>query len=219
MNTTFRKELPIIGIVLLPFIYLAFVSNTLPEKVPTHWNAKGDIDYWGDKFFLISVPFMLPVFIYILFLIIPKIDPKKKISLMGGKFYQIKFVFVLITSALALFVIFSSKSQSISSPNFVFVLIGILFIALGNYFKVIQPNYFLGIRTPWTLENSEVWKLTHVFAGKLWFVGGFLIVIGALLFEIEFLSTAFLVFLTVLAFIPMVYSYVKFKEIEKKDKV
>lgn len=219
MNTTFRKELPIIGIVLLPFIYLAFVWNTLPEKVPTHWNAKGDIDHWGDKFFLISVPFMLPVFIYILFLIIPKIDPKKKISLMGGKFYQIKFVFVLITSALALFVIFSSKSQSISSPNFVFVLIGILFIALGNYFKVIQPNYFLGIRTPWTLENSEVWKLTHVFAGKLWFVGGFLIVIGALLFEIEFLSTAFLVFVTVLAFIPTVYSYVKFKEIEKKDKV
>ena len=216
MNSTFRKELPIIGIVLLPFIYLTFIWNKLPEKVPTHWTAKGDIDHWGDKIFLISVPFMLPVFIYMLFLIIPKIDPKKKISLMGGKFYQIKFVFVLFASALALFIIFSSKSQSVSSPNFIFVLIGILFIASGNYFKVIQPNYFLGIRTPWTLENNEVWKITHVFAGKLWFIGGILIVLSALLFEVEFLSTFFIVFVTVLAFVPILYSYIKFKEIEKK---
>ncbi|REH01210.1 SdpI family protein [Flavobacterium aquicola] len=216
MNAAFKKELPIIGIVLLPFVYLAFIWNSLPEKVPTHWNAKGEIDHWGDKFSLISVPFMLPVFIYILFLIIPKIDPKKKISLMGGKFYQIKFVFVLFASVLALFVIFSSKSLSFSSPSFIFVLCGILFIAMGNYYKVIQPNYFLGIRTPWTLENSEVWKLTHVFAGKLWFIGGFLIVLGALLFEAAFFSTVFIVSVTVLAFVPMVYSYIKFKEIEKK---
>lgn len=216
MNVAFRKELPIIGIVLLPFVYLAFIWNSLPEKVPTHWSAKGDIDHWGDKSFLISVPFMLPVFVYLLFLIIPRIDPKKKLSLMGGKFYQIKFVFVLFASVLALFIIFSSKSLSFSSPSFIFVLCGILFIAMGNYYKVIQPNYFLGIRTPWTLENSEVWKVTHVFAGKLWFIGGFLIVLGALLFEAAFFLTLFIVFVTVLAFVPMVYSYIKFKEIEKR---
>lgn len=216
MNSTFRKELPIIALVLMPFVYLAFIWNSLPEKVPTHWSAKGEIDHWGDKIFLISVPFMLPFFIYILFLIIPKIDPKKKISLMGGKFYQIKFVFVLFGSLLALFVIYSSKSLSFSSPNFVFVLIGFLLVAMGNYFKVIQPNYFIGIRTPWTLENREVWKLTHIFAGKLWFIGGFFIVLGALLFEITFFSTVFIVFVTVLAFIPMVYSYIKFKELERR---
>ena len=216
MNSTLKKELPIIGIVLLPFIYLAFIWNTLPEKVPTHWSAKGDIDHWGDKTFLLSVPFMLPVFVSILFLIIPKIDPKKKISLMGGKFNQIKFVFVLFASVLALFVIFCSKSLSFSSPKFIFVLIGILFLAMGNYFKVIQPNYFLGIRTPWTLENNEVWRLTHIFAGKLWFVGGLLIVLGALLFETEFFGTVFISFVTVLALVPMAYSYIKFKNLEKK---
>ncbi|PKB17781.1 SdpI family protein [Flavobacterium sp. 5] len=216
MNSTFKKELPIVGIVLMPFIYLAFIWNSLPEKVPTHWSAKGDIDHWGDKSFLISVPFMLPVFIYVLFSLIPKIDPKKRIALMGGKFDQIKFVVVLFGSVLALFVIYCSKSLSFSSPNFIFVAVGILFIAMGNYFKVIQPNYFLGIRTPWTLENNEVWKLTHVFAGKLWLVGGLLIVLGALLLDIEFLFPVFMLFVTVLALVPMVYSYIKFKEIEKR---
>ena len=56
----------------------------------------------------------------------------------------------------------------------IFPLIGLLFAFLGNYFKTIKPNYFIGIRTPWTLENEEVWKKTHLIGGKLWFVGGLL---------------------------------------------
>lgn len=216
MNPTFRKELPIIGIVLLPFIYLAFIWNTLPEKVPTHWNYKGEVDHWGDKFSLIGLLFMLPVLVYVLLLVVPKIDPKKRITLMGGKYYQLKFLLVLCMSLLTLFIIFITKNQSFLSPNLSYILIGVLFMVLGNYFKVIQPNYFIGIRTPWTLENTEVWKITHVFAGKLWFIGGLTIVLGGLIFENNSFTIAFLSLIGVLAIVPIVYSYVKFKEIEKK---
>ncbi|PWA10809.1 SdpI family protein [Flavobacterium laiguense] len=216
MNAAFRKELPIIGIVLMPFVYLAFIWNTLPNKVPTHWNYKGEVDHWGDKFSLIGLLFMLPVFTYALMLVIPKIDPKKRIALMGGKFYQLKFFLVLFMSILALFIIFITKNQSFSSPNLVYVIAGVLLIVFGNYFKVIQPNYFIGIRTPWTLENNEVWKVTHVFAGKLWVVGGLVIVLGGLIFENHSFSIAFISLVVVLAVVPMVYSYIKFKELEKK---
>jgi uncharacterized membrane protein len=216
MNVTLKKELPIIGIVLMPFIYLAFIWNALPEKVPTHWNYKGEIDHWGDKISLIGLLFMLPVLIYVLLLVAPKIDPKKRIALMGGKFYQLKFFLVLFMSLLASFIIFITKNQSFSSPNLIYIIIGILFLVLGNYFKVIQPNYFVGIRTPWTLENNEVWKLTHVFAGKLWVIGGLVIVLGGLIFENYPFSIVFISLVAVLAIVPMVYSYIKFKEIEKK---
>jgi uncharacterized membrane protein len=216
MNVTLKKELPIIGIVLMPFIYLAFIWNALPEKVPTHWNYKGEIDHWGDKISLIGLLFMLPVLIYVLLLAAPKIDPKKRIALMGGKFYQLKFFLVLFMSLLASFIIFITKNQSFSSPNLIYIIIGILFLVLGNYFKVIQPNYFVGIRTPWTLENNEVWKLTHVFAGKLWVIGGLVIVLGGLIFENYPFSIVFISLVAVLAIVPMVYSYIKFKEIEKK---
>ncbi|WP_281228417.1 SdpI family protein [Flavobacterium aquiphilum] len=218
MNSTFRKELPIIALVLMPFAYLAFIWKTLPEKVPTHWNYKGEVDHWGDKFSLIGMVFMLPVLMYVLLLVVPKIDPKKRIALMGGKFYQLRFFLVLCMSIMALFIIFITKNPSFSSPNFIYILIGILFLVLGNYFKVIQPNYFIGIRTPWTLENNEVWKATHNFAGKLWFMGGLLIVLGGLIFQNPSFAFVFISLVVVLATVPMVYSYVKFKELEKKDK-
>jgi len=216
MNSAFRKELPIIGIVLIPFVYLAVIWNSLPEKVPTHWNYKGEIDKWGDKATLIGLLFMLPVLMYILLLVIPKIDPKKRIALMGRKFYQLKFFLVLCMSLLALFIIFTAKNQSFSSPNLIYILIGILFLILGNYFKVIQPNYFIGIRTPWTLENNEVWKATHVFAGKLWFIGGLAIVLGGLIFQNPVFVLVFISLVFVLAIVPMVYSYVRYKELEKR---
>jgi uncharacterized membrane protein len=217
MNSTLKKELPIIGIVLMPFVYLAFIWNTLPEKVPTHWNYKGEVDHWGDKFSLIGLVFMMPVLIYVLLLVIPKIDPKKRIALMGGKYYQLKFFLVLCMSLLASYIIYITQNQSFSGPNLSYILIGVIFMVLGNYFKVVQPNYFIGIRTPWTLENNEVWKLTHILAGKLWFIGGLLIVLGGLIFENNSFTIGFLSLIAILAIVPVLYSYIKFKELEKKS--
>jgi uncharacterized membrane protein len=216
MNVTFKKELPIIGIVLMPFVYLAFIWNTLPDKIPTHWNVKGEIDQWGDKFSLIGVLFMLPVFVYVLMLVIPKIDPKKKISLMGGKYQQLKFVLVLFMSALAIVILYITKDQSISSPSLICLPIGLLFIGLGNYFKVIQPNYFIGIKTPWTLENKEVWKLTHILAGKLWVLGGLTILVSTLMLPDTIIHTVILTIVAIICIIPIAFSYLKFKELEKK---
>jgi len=216
MNLELKKELPLIGIILIPFVYLATVWNSLPEIVPIHWNSKGEIDGWGNKFTLIGMLFMLPVLTYVIMSVISKIDPKRRMSLMGGKLYQLKFVLVLFMSILALFIVYSTKSQSISSPSFIFALVGALFVVLGNYFKVIQPNYFIGIKTPWTLENQEVWKATHLFAGKLWFIAGLIIIIGSLIFESSAFSKVFLIIVFGIAIIPIVYSYLKYRSLKKK---
>lgn len=215
MNLELKKELPIIGIILTPFVYLAIVWNSLPERVPVHWNYKGEIDRWGSKFSLLAVLFMLPVLIYVLMIAASKFDPKKRLLLMGGKFYQLKFILVLFMSLLALFIIYISKNQSLTSPAFLHVGIGALLMILGNYFKVIQPNYFIGIRTPWTLENNEVWKATHAFAGKLWFFWGLLLMLGGLIFQDAVFSKVFVAVVLVLAFVPIVYSYFKFKSLQE----
>jgi uncharacterized membrane protein len=214
MKLSVKKELPLIGIVLAPFVYLAIIWNTLPEKVPTHWNYKGDVDKWGDKYSLIALLFLLPVLTYVLMLVIPQIDPKKKIEMMGGKYYQLKFVLVLFMSTLAFIILHIAVSQDILSPNLIFIPIGVLFVALGNYFKVIQPNYFIGIKTPWTLESKEVWKLTHTLAGKLWIAGGLIIVITSLTIAKSVFIYVFIGTTAIITLVPVIYSYIKFKELK-----
>src|SRR5690554_7616027 len=131
----FKKELPILVIVLLPFLYLAYIWNELPSKVPVHWNIKGEIDRYGDKSELIIIPFLLPLLVYLIFLVVPKIDPKNKLNQMGGKLQAIKFLLTTLMSILALFIIYTAKNQSFTNPNNIVIIIGVLFIVIGNYFK------------------------------------------------------------------------------------
>jgi len=210
-----KKELPLITIVLLPFIYLAYIWNQLPEKVPMHWNIKGEIDRYGEKIELIIIPILLPLLVYIIFLVVPKIDPKNKLNKMGNKLQSIKFLSTTFMSILALFIIYTAKNESFTNPNYIVLSIGILYIIFGNYFKTIKANYFIGIRTPWTMENETVWKKTHKLSGKLWFVGGIIVVITSLILEKETNFTIFLIITGIITIIPIVYSYLIFKNERK----
>jgi len=215
---TLKKELPQIAIVLLPFIYLAYIWNQLPEKVPMHWNIKGEIDRYGEKMELIIIPIILPLLIYIIFIVVPKIDPKNKLNKMGNKLQTIKVLLTTFMSILALFIIHSVKNQSLANSNYIILLIGVLYIILGNYFKAIKANYFIGIRTPWTLENETVWKETHKLSGKLWFIGGIIIALTSLILDKQTNFTTFLIITGIITIIPIVYSYLKFQNLKKQKR-
>lgn len=210
-----KREIPLLIIVLIPFIYLAYIWKSLPETVSTHWNYKGEIDNWGHKNSIILITFLLSGLTYIIFSLVPLIDPKKKIQAMGNKFHKLKFLMVLFMSALAIFIIYSIKEQSITNPAFIMLAIGLLFMLFGNYMKTIKANYFIGIRTPWTLENENVWKSTHKLSGKLWFIGGLLIVISSLTTGEKFNGIFFITVTILITLIPFIYSYLEFKRITK----
>lgn len=215
MQPTIKKELPVIAIALIPFIYLAFVWSSLPPEVPLHWNASGEIDRYGGREELILIPFMLPVLVYLVFLVVPKIDPKNKLNQMGTKLHNIKLVLTLFMSLLATFIIYMAKNGTMADDNYILMFIGVLYIILGNYFKTIKANYFIGIRTPWTLENEAVWKATHKIGGQLWFAGGLVVVLACLLLNDSIVTTVFIAITAIIALVPVAYSYVKFKQITK----
>ena len=202
-----KNELPIVGLVLLPFVYLAFVWNQLPEEVPVHWNFKGEIDRYSNKTSLLLIPILLPLLTYLIFTIIPKIDPKNNLNKMGNKFQKLKFALTAFMSVLALFIIYSAKNQSLGNPNYLILLVGLLYIILGNYFKTIKPNYFIGIRTPWTLENDYIWQKTHKFGGILWFFGGLIIIILSLVLDTNLNNIFFLGISAVITILPILYAY------------
>jgi uncharacterized membrane protein len=218
MNFSLKKELPSLGIAILPLLYLGSVWNSLPETVPIHWNLEGDIDNWGSKYTLIGLVFLMPILTYILMLVVPKIDPKKRIEAMGGKYDQFKFILVAFMSVLSIFIIYVTKNQQLSSPAIIFVLVGVLYISLGNYFKVLKQNYFIGIKTPWTLENEEVWKLTHLYAGKMWVIGGLLVVVLSLIVPEEINFYFFITITAIISIVPIVYSYLIYKKLKNTNK-
>lgn len=209
-----KKEITFIAVALLPFVYLAYIWNELPKEVPMHWNASGEIDRWGDKSELFVMLFMLTGITYFIFLVIPYIDPKQRLQSMGNKLNNLRLILGLFMSALAIYILYSVQ-QKTSNPVLIFPLIGLLFAFLGNYFKTIKPNYFIGIRTPWTLENEEVWKKTHLMGGKLWFVGGLLMALTFVLPN-EIQLYTFLGITAVITIVPIVYSYLEFKKIKNQ---
>ena len=215
MKTNLQKELPLIIIVLIPFLYLAYVWNSLPEKVPLHWNIEGEIDRYGEKSDLILIPVLLPLLIYVLFTIIPKIDPKGKIKNMGNKYTILKTIMTLFMSVLSMIIIYIALNETFYNPNYIVLLIGVLFAILGNYFKTLRANYFIGIKTPWTLENETVWKETHKLAGKLWFAGGLIIVLSSILLDKKTNFTLFAIITVLITVIPVVYSYIKYRSLSQ----
>jgi uncharacterized membrane protein len=209
---TIKKELPFISIALLPFVYLAYLWNRFPEKVPMHWNASGEIDDYGNKSELVFVLLLVVGLPYLIFLIIPRIDPKQKLQAMGNKLNNLRLIFTVFMSALAIFILYSIQQQA-SKPGLIVVIIGLLIAFLGNYFKTLKPNYFIGIRTPWTLESEEVWKKTHLLGGKMWFIGGLLMALTFVLPD-PYQMYVFLGMAAIITIIPFLYSYLEFKKIK-----
>ena len=179
-NSTYT-ELLILAIIIIPAIYLLAIWADLPEEVPMHWNASGEIDRYGSKNELVGLLFMLNLPLYVILKYAPKIDPKKKIS--ETQLAGLRIVMHLFMSALAVFIIYSTKQAELSSPFGLVSIVGLLFAGLGWYFPRIKPNYFIGIKTPWTLENDQVWHRTHKASGPVWIVGGILMAIVPIVAE------------------------------------
>ena len=215
MKSSIQKELTAISIVLIPLIYILLIWDQLPDKVAMHWNIEGNIDRYGSKFELLVVAGLLPLVTYVTLLIVPKIDPKKKIASMGKKYHQIKVFLVSFMSILSIFIVYSAKQENIFNPNYLILIIGLFYIVLGNYFKTIKANYFIGIRTPWTLENEKIWKETHRLGGVLWFSGGSLVVLLSLLLPKELAFKVFIGVTVFISIIPVLYSYWLYRKISK----
>ncbi|HLF63325.1 MAG TPA: SdpI family protein [Saprospiraceae bacterium] len=207
------KEIVLWALIVLPYVYLAIIWNKLPDVVPIHFNLAGNADDWSSKTTLLFLPGALGLGIYLLMLFIPALDPKRKIQQMGGKYYSLRLMLTFFFSVLTIYILYITQTGSLEKPNMLIALIGALFAMFGNYFQTIRPNYFVGIRTPWTLENEQVWKKTHRLAGRLWMPGGALIVLISFIVNSNLaLAIIFGVILFFMVIVPVVYSYTEFQK-------
>lgn len=208
-NLEIKKEVWIWLIMLVPMMYLLFVWHSLPEIVPTHFGMDGKPNDWSHKSTLVYLVAGMLAGIYFLFLIIPSIDPKRKLDGMGNKYYMLKLLVMLSMSVISFFIVQSAISGHVGSN--LFVIIGALFAFLGNYMQSVKPNYFIGFRTPWTLESEDIWRKTHRLGGRLYFIAGLLIMILSFIVKDNF-NRVLLPVVIIASLIPVVYSFILFKQ-------
>lgn len=205
----------LIGFIIMFLICLWFYPK-LPQQIPTHWNAQGNIDSYSSKLFI-----FMPLGIYLFgWGCIPfsaKIDPKKENY---KKFNNVQVLTQSILCFISVIILFmtliaSYHPEAINASFIMIPLLALLFIVVGNSMPKIKSNYMFGVKTPWTLANDTVWYKTHRFSGKVWVLCGFIILIGM------FLSSKWLIYfilgiILIAAFLPFIYSYFCFKKIVEK---
>lgn len=207
------QVLSIIALVCAPFVYAAFIWDALPDRVPTHFGISGKPDAYGSKISaLIPVVILMVVGLGVYFLItnIEKVDPKRAKQASKDTFGKIAMLTLMLMSGVSLYIVHSTLHSA--TGNFLFVLMGLFFAAMGNLMHSVQPNYFVGLRLPWTLANDENWRKTHQLAGKLWFGGGLLIAVVSLFLSPQFSIIFMLCAITIMVVIPTVFSYRMFKK-------
>lgn len=190
----------------------AWLYPGLPDPMPSHWNAEGEVDGYLPKTWGVLLLPLIAVFLLLMMRIIPVISPKGfRIGPFAGVFNTLQVALVAFASLVGILVLLEAKGFDVRLNQVILVAMGLLFMVLGNYFGKIRKNFFLGIRTPWTLASDEVWSRTHRLGGRLFVAMGTVWVIGAFFpLRVEWLVGAVLL----VALVPMIYSFVVYRQVE-----
>ena len=213
-----RREWLALLLLLVPTALTLFYWNQLPNPIAIHWGLNEEPNgYQSPPAFLWST-LAFNVFIYALLVVIPYLDPKK------GAVRLEKPLRVMRIATMALMVLVSGciVLKAVGYPIDVILIgnIGIIlfFLVLGNLMAKFPPNYFAGIRTPWTLESPEVWRRVHQMASKLWVAGSLVL----LLFVFRLDNTAYMILFTtitlVLVGVPMAHSYLLYQKLKPNNR-
>lgn len=180
MKLSWRTELPQLVVIAAMFALAAWSWQRLPEQVPTHWNSQGQVDGHGNKVVGLLVLPLTVVGIYFMMLLLPLADP-------GGANYQnfakayniIRLGIVVLLGALYAATVAAAFGRQVDITQIAFLGAAVLFVILGNVMGKLRPNWFVGVRTPWTLSSKLSWDKTHRLTDWLMMLMGVLFAVVA----------------------------------------
>ncbi len=189
-------------LIVLPVLVGIVLWDRLPEQIPTHWNASGEIDGWSSKPFAV---FGLPLILLAaqwLCMLGTAADPKKE-NHPTKVLHLVLWIIPVLSVVLNTATIAAAMGKEVRMEVFMPVLIGLILAIIGNYMPKCKQNYTIGIKIPWTLNSEENWNRTHRFAGWLWTFSG----IALMLTGIFGGFWIFMIVVLLMVFAPILYSY------------
>lgn len=204
-------------LIAISFTASLFYLPRLPDMVPMHWNFMGEVDSLMPKNVAVWVMPGMSLFIFLLYQILPFLDPKKNnYKSFNREWHLIQTSIIAFLTYMQFIIFYIALNPEASIMPMIFFGMGLLFLVLGLVLKRLKQNYFIGIRVPWTLSNEENWNKTHLYGGRVFALVGSLILIESFILW----NAPYVVFGSILvaAALPMIYSFLIFKKLEDKMK-
>jgi len=209
-----KANVIILIVILASFIIGAYFYPKFPDRVASHWNVNGEVNGYMSKFWGLFLMPIISLVMWLLFLLIPKIDPMKHNIEKFRKYFDAFIVLIMLfLFYIYLLTIFWNLGKRFDMGRMIVPAIGILFYFAGILINHAKRNWFIGIRTPWTLSSDNVWDKTHKLGAKLFKIAGIIALLG-----IFFQGAAlWLVLIPAMffAFFTFFYSYFVYKKEEK----
>ena len=194
-------------VILLPVLAGVVLWDTLPEQIPTHWNAAGEIDGWSSKpFAIFGLPLMM-LAMHWLCVLGTAADPKKA-NHSDKLIHLVLWIIPIISVVLFALTYVAALGTEVRMEMVMPLLVGFVLTVVGNYLPKCKQSYTIGIKLPWTLHSEENWNRTHRFAGRLWLVCG----LGIMLTAFVGGFWLFLPIVLVMVLAPTVYSYLLYRK-------
>lgn len=191
--------------------------SRLPAMVATHWNLQGRPDGYSSRFWAAAVMPLVTIGLTGLFNVLPKVDPKRdNYARFLDSYWLIANAVLAFTGLAHVLILANGLGYTVQVDRLVPVGVGLLFAFLGNYLTRVEPNWFIGVRTPWTLSSDAVWRKVHRTAGWLFVIAGVVIAAAAFAPRRTFASV-FVAAVALAAGIPVVQSYILWKR-EQHDR-
>ena len=213
MRKELKKKMMITSIVTaLPILVGLALWNQLPEQMAIHFGRGGEANGWSSKgFAVIGLPLIL-VALNIICMVVTETDPRR--AKYPEKMMKLVYWICPVASWIGSMSIYgNAMGYDLSNMElWVNLLLGVVFIVIGNYLPKIKQNYYLGIKLPWTYASEANWNKTHRLGGKVWVLGGILFILNTFLK----VKGAEIVLIIVMILVPTVYSYLYSREEQKK---
>jgi uncharacterized membrane protein len=194
-------------------LFTLLIWNQLPDRIPTHWNFRGQVDNWSARF---PGAWLIPGIATAIWLLLPllrNVDPRRQhYESFAETFHTIINVIVGYMTVIHVLVLGAAMGWDIDVSRTFVALIGVTFIAIGNFLPRIRSNWWLGIRTPWTLDSERIWRETHRLAGWTFVSGGLVAAFAMLILPLSLRFAVAFVGLMASALIPAIWSYVLWRK-------
>ena len=210
-----KINLFILGVIVFSFAVGFYFCPQMPQEMASHWNSQGQVDGYIGKFWGVFLMPIISLAIFFMFLIIPKIDPlKKNIDKFRKYFDWFILLMVIFLFYIYLLTLFWNLGYRFNMGQLMIPALGILFFYIGILVEKAERNWFVGIRTPWTLSNDQVWQKTHQLGSKLFKISGIIAFIGVFFPRYSLWFVLIPVIFT--AIWTTIYSYFEYQKENKK---